>query len=336
MERKLRWGLLGAGVLLDRFMQGACQVEDSKIAAVASRTKETADRQAKKWNIPEVLTYDEMLRRKDFDVLYIPVPHTAHKDLAMRAMNTGHNVLVEKPGAVNASDWDEMTKCAKKNNVFLMEAVWTRFFPTTLHMLDEIQKGTIGKVRIVQSAFAYRILDDYQGRLIDPKRAGGSLLDVGVYNMHFAEMIYGSAPRKITGLDSEDTDELHLQVEEQCSCIGQYKGGALSVMTSAIRTEMSDTAYVYGEKGYMVIPRFFSPTELEIVKDGRSEKFSEPVPQKVAGLQDEGYQYEIRHVNECIRGGLKESPLVPYVRTADVLTQCDTLRRQWGIRFPGE
>lgn len=331
MEKKLKWGLLGAGALLDRWMQGAVQADDMEIAAVASRTRTTAKRQAEKWNIPEALTYDEMLARSDFDVLYIPVPHTAHKELAIRAMDTGHNVLVEKPGAVCASDWKEMTDCAKKNGVFLMEAVWTRFFPVVAELLNEIKKGTIGEVRVVQSAFAFRIADDYEGRLIDPKLGGGSLLDVGVYNLHFAEMIYGSAPDNLIGLASSDTDKQHLPVEEQCACVGQYRNGALAVMTSAIRTEMSDTAYIYGSDGYIKVPRFWSPDEIEIVKDGKSVKISKPVPQNVPGMRDEGYQFEIHHVNECIRAGLKESPLVPFSRTADVLAQCDELTRQWGI-----
>ena len=103
--RKIRWGLLGAGRILDRWMNGARQAEDMEIAAVASRTKERAQQMAERYDIPEALTYDEMINRSDIDIVYIPVPHTAHKELAISAMNHGKAVLVEKP-----AEWE---LCAK-------------------------------------------------------------------------------------------------------------------------------------------------------------------------------------------------------------------------------
>ena len=132
--KKFRWGLLGAGVILDGWLNGLRQVEDAEIAGIASRTPETAQAKAKKYGIGEAMSYDEMLRRTDIDAVYIPVPHTAHKELAIRAMEAGIPVLVEKPASVTAEDWKEMTDCAVRNNVFLMEAVWTRFFPAIQRM----------------------------------------------------------------------------------------------------------------------------------------------------------------------------------------------------------
>ena len=93
MNRKIRWGLLGAGKILDRWMKGACQIDDMEIVAVASRTRESAAKTAEKFQIPEVLTYEEMLSREDIDIVYIPVPHTAHMELAIKAMEAGKSVL---------------------------------------------------------------------------------------------------------------------------------------------------------------------------------------------------------------------------------------------------
>ena len=126
---KIRWGLLGAGVILDRWMKGFRQVEDAQIVGIASRTRETAVKQAARYGIAEAMTYEEMLGRKDIDIVYVPVPHPFHKELTLQALDAGFHVLVEKPAAVTAAGWDEMTLCAKKNGRFLMEAVWTRFFP---------------------------------------------------------------------------------------------------------------------------------------------------------------------------------------------------------------
>ena len=334
--KKYRWGLLGAGVILDRWLKGFRQVEDAEIAGIASRTRETAERQAAKYGICDALSYDELLARKDIDVMYIPVPHPAHRELAIRAMEAGFPVLVEKPAGVNAAEWDEMTACAKANGVFLMEAVWTACFPAMRQILAEIKAGSIGEVRQVEASFTYRIPDDYQGRLTDPMSAGGSLLDVGVYDLHFAQMVFGRSPVRWASLASMDTDEMHIRVDEQAAYIGQYDTGALSVLTSAIRVETPDTAAVYGTKGSIRVPVFWKPAGYEIVRNGISETVRMPVPQKVSGIEDEGYQFEIRHVQECLAKGLKESPYVPHSVTREVLAQCDKLRKQWGLKFPFE
>ncbi len=334
--KTFRWGLLGAGVILDRWLKGFRQVENAEIAGIASRTRETAERQAARYGISDAMTYDELLERKDIDVMYIPVPHPAHKELAVRAMEAGFPVLVEKPAGVNAAEWDEMTACAKANGVFLMEAVWTACFPAMRRILDEIHAGTIGEVRNVEAAFTFRIPDDYQGRLTDPMSAGGALLDVGVYNLHFAQMVYGCSPVRWASLASVGTDGMCLQVDEQAAYIGQYENGALSVLTSAIRTDWPDTAMICGTKGFIRVPVFWKPAEFEICCGGDSRTVSMPVPQNVSGIEDEGYQFEIRHVQECLSRGLKESPLVPQSVTKEVLIQCDTLRNQWGLKFPFE
>ena len=226
-NKKIRWGLLGAGILLERWMKGFRQVEDAEIAAVASRTRETAERMAGRFGIADALSYDEILKRDDIDIMYIPVPHTAHRELAIRAMEAGYPVLVEKPGAISAAEWRQMEECAKENHVFLMEAVWTRCFPVMQQVLDEIRAGAIGDVRHVEASFAFRVDDAYQGRLTDPARAGGALLDVGIYGLHFAGFIYGKKPQRLLSLAARDTDGLHLQVDEQNVVIGQYDNGAM-------------------------------------------------------------------------------------------------------------
>ncbi len=334
--KKIRWGLLGAGIILERWMKGFQQVDDAEIAAIASRTPETARRMAERFGIRDALSYDEILKRKDIDVMYIPVPHPAHKELAIRAMEAGFPVLVEKPAAVTAADWIEMETCAKKNHVFLMEAVWTRFFPVMQQVLDAIHEGLIGDVRHVQVNFAFRVDDNYRGRLTDPDQAGGALLDVGVYGLHFVKFIYGKMPQRILSLASSNTDHLHLQVDEQNIIIGQYENGALFSVASAIRTDMPDTAWIYGTKGSIQVPVFWKPQSAEISSGEGSRQLKSPVPQKLAGISDEGYQFEIRHVQECLCRGLTESPLVTQTMTREVLQMCDELRTQWGLVFPFE
>ncbi len=205
---KIRWGLLGAGAILNRWMKGAVQVEDMEIVAVASRTMETVRRMANQFSIPNALSYEELLERDDVDAVYIPVPHAGHKELALKAMKAGKHVLVEKPAAVTAKDFDEMTACAAKQRVFFMEAMWTRFFPLIEALRICLDEERIGQVRALHSSFAFRSDPQQSPRLFLPEQAGGALLDTGVYNLHFAEMVFQKQPEKITGLASINVFDL--------------------------------------------------------------------------------------------------------------------------------
>ena len=335
MNRKIRWGLLGAGKILDRWMKGARQIEDMEIVAVASRTRERAAKAAEKFQIPEVLTYEEMLVRKDIDVVYIPVPHPAHKELAVSAMRAGKAVLVEKPAGINARELDEMVACAKENNVFFMEAVWTRFFPLIEQLRPYFSENGFGEVRAISTNFSYRT-ENPSSRLFDLERAGGGLLDTGVYNLHFNHMILQKNPVLLTGVASMNTDEMHLPVDEQAAYIAQYDKGELGMMCSAVRTDMIDTAYIYGTKGHVILPKFWKPTIAQIVTWEKTEVLKCPVSQRIPGVEDEGYQYELLHVNQCLREGKKESPVMTWQASHDILAQCDELRRQWGLVYPQE
>ena len=328
---KIRWGLLGSGVILNRWMQGALQNDDMEICAISSRTRKSAEAMAEKWKIDKVMSYEELLEDEDIDVVYIPVPHDAHRELAIRALNAGKHVLVEKPAAVCADDFREMVSCAGKNGRFLMEACWTWFFPAIQFVQKCIREGAIGDVRALNCAFSFRVADDYEGRLTRPENAGGGLLDVGVYDLHMAQIVFGKDPVSLLGTAAVDTDHLHLQVDEQAAFIAQYDRGELAVMSSGIRTDMLDTAFIYGAEGYITVPRFWSPDRVTITRGKNTEQFEFPIEQRVEGLTDEGYQYEIRHVNDCIRKGLTESPVVTFDRTVSVLSQCDRLRREWGL-----
>ena len=222
-ERTVRWGIFGAGDVVRRWIRGARQHRDMEIAAIASRTRESAALAAAELGIPEAMTYNELAGREDIEVIYVAVPHPFHKELAVMALKSGKHVLLEKPAAVNAAEFGEIAAAAENEKRFLMEAMWTRFFPITESIRECICSGEIGQVRAIHSAFGFRSdLSAGSGRLFDADRAGGSLLDTGIYNLHFADMILQKDPVRITGLASFDTDELHLKVDEQASYIAQY------------------------------------------------------------------------------------------------------------------
>ncbi|SMQ78488.1 Predicted dehydrogenase [Bacillus sp. OV166] len=337
MESKIKWGLMGSGSIVDKWICGAKQLNDMEIVAISSRTIESAQKMAQKHNISLALEYEALVKRTDIDVVYIPVPHTAHKELAIMAMEHGKSVLVEKPACVNENELIEVLECAKKNNVFFMEGMWTRFFPIMNKIKSLFNDDGIGEVRAMNMAFSFRLPVELRDqRWMNPELAGGGLLDAGVYNLHFAEEILGKYPVAHTGYATIDSDEYHIQVDEQASYIAKYDKGELVVMSSGVRTDMLDGAMIYGTQGYIEVPSFWKPTLINVMKDGKITTYEENIPQKVEGINDEGFQYEIAHVNECIRKNLKESPIMTWKQSLSIIRQCDELRRQWGLKYPFE
>lgn len=335
-NRKIRWGLLGAGNILNRWMKGARQPEDMEIAAVASRTRERAKETARRFQIPEALSYEELLARKDIDVVYIPVPHGAHRELALRAMEAGKAVLVEKPAAINGAEFREMTDLARAKGTFLMEAAWTKFFPLVKDLEEWISEKGIGGVRVIQVNFSSKSAPDRAPRLFDPCQAGGGLLDIGVYNLHFCRMLLKKNPVGLTGLATLEGDAPGRQVDQQAAYVARYDRGELAMMGSGIRTSMPDTAWIYGPRGHIAVPHFWKPTRMEVVTEEGTRVIERKVPQRLPGMEDEGFQYEIRHVNQCLRQGLIQSPVMTWEDTLSVLDQCDQLRAKWGLVYPKE
>ena len=341
------WGIMGAGGIVHRWINGARQA-GIDIRAIASRTAEHAKKTAVELGIPEAVSYEELVRRDDIDICYIAVPHPFHMDLAVMAMDHGKHVLVEKPAAVNAAQWQKMCETAKKNNVFLMEAVWTRFFPAVAKLRELFTEGNLGPVKTINCTFSgFLPASAKDNRNLRPDLAGGGLLDMGVYCLHLCDMIYGCAPEEITGFGCINTDENRFGVDEQAVYIARYKGQRLAMLASGVRTAMRDTAFLYAENTAVRLPRFWKPTELFIQRikgwgEISEECLSFEVPSDTAVTEtfgtrpDEGFQFEIRHVEECVLGGLRESPEVGWAVTDRVLKQCDELRNQWGLKYPFE
>ncbi len=250
-------------------------------------------------------------------------------------------MLVEKPAAVTLDDWEAMTRCAQKNGVFLMEAVWTRFFPGLEQLRQLFQPGQLGPLKVVNCAFSYHLPDAMAGsRNLRPELAGGGLLDVGVYCLHLCDALTGAEPEELTGFATINGDENRFGVDEQALILARYPGNLLASMGCGVRTAMRDTALLYAADASVELPVFWKPTELRITRSRGREQVTEtlafPVEQTAGLPADEGFRYEIEHVQRCVSAGLSQSPEVSWQATARVLRACDTLRRQWGLKYPFE
>lgn len=337
MER-IRWGIIGAGEIVDRWMRGAKQLKEVEIRAIASRTLRHAQQKAEAYAIPKVfLTMEALLQSDEVDAVYIALTHPYHKMYTMLALEHGKHVLVEKPMAVTAEDAQQMIQCAKKHDKLLMEAMWTRCFPlySTIRELEGEQG--IGQFRAVSATFSYGDSNvAASGRNIDPKQAGGGLLDVGVYCLHFASFVFQANPESVCGVAALSDGGRGNQIDEQNALSAVYSGGRIAALTSGVRTEMYDTAFIFGTKGSITIPEFWRPTRIHVEIGEQTHSVEKPVNIVDSQYIDEGFQYEILHFEDCIREGRRESPCVPLEDSLATMRCCDELRRSWGLIYPCE
>lgn len=327
MEKKIRWGILGAGSIAHKFATGFGGVDDGELWAVGSRSVEKADEFADQYDIPKRYgSYQELVADPDVDAIYVATPHPFHKPHTILCLNSGKAVLCEKPMAVNADEVREMVECAQKNKVFLMEAMWTRFLPVYYEVEKWLAQGLIGDIKLVTADFGFRAGIDPKARLFDLNLAGGALLDVGVYTVSFASLFMKDAPCDIVSM-------AHLGetgVDEQSSMILGYDGGRMAILYTAIRTNTIHEARIIGTEGSVYLPSFWNTTTAILKRPGQEDEVAE-IPHLA-----NGYCYEIQEVNRCIREGRLQSDRMPWDESISVMETADRLRYQWGLKYPME
>ncbi len=326
MESKIRWGIVGPGSIARKFASDLKLVEDAEISAVGSRTIENAQKFANEFGVEHVFgSYDELFESDTVDVVYIATPHNFHKNLAIQAMSHGIHVLCEKPMGIDKSEVMEMIALAKKNKVFLMEALWSRFNPSIRKVKALIDEGTIGDVSYLHADFAFYALNrDIDSRLLNPNLASGSLLDIGIYPIFLAYLILGM-PKEISAHSNFHKNGTELQT----SMIFQYSD-AQAVLYSGLVSTSKMEAEISGTDGILFLePRWHEAHGCSLVKNETTENFKFP-------LQGNGYVYEIREVHKCLKAKMLESDLWSHQNSLDLITLLDTVRQKTGIKFPFE
>ncbi|MBC7959106.1 MAG: Gfo/Idh/MocA family oxidoreductase, partial [Vallitaleaceae bacterium] len=183
MNKVIRWGILGTGTIANTFAGDLNLVKTGVLGAVASRGLEKAEAFAKKYGAAKFYgSYEELAKDPEIDAIYVASPHSQHKENTLLCLNHKKAVLCEKPFAINATEAAEMIECAKKNGVFLMEAMWTRFLPNIKYVNEIIEKGEIGAIRWLKADFGFALPEDFPAshRLLNKELGGGALLDVGI------------------------------------------------------------------------------------------------------------------------------------------------------------
>ncbi|MCL2059339.1 MAG: Gfo/Idh/MocA family oxidoreductase [Oscillospiraceae bacterium] len=325
--KKYKWGILGPGNIARRFTGGLSLLPDTAVKyAVGSRDIGRARAFADEHGYEKAYgSYAELVADPDVDIIYVATPHPQHAEAAILCLEAKKAVLCEKPFAATAPQAARMVASARENGVFLMEAMWTRFLPTIVKVRELIADGAIGRPLHVYADFAFRSAVNPKGRLFNPDAAGGSLLDVGVYNISFCNMIFGKQPdRVLSHLAIGETG-----VDESASVIFNYSGGESATLFSAVRVSTAHDAAIYGEDGYIKLPAYWhGDTILLNNKDGAQEIKAPFVPT--------GFQYEATEVMSCLDKGLLESPTIPLDETLTIMGLLDKIRFDNNLRYPFE
>ena len=324
---KTRWGILGTGNIASQFARGLAELDDAELVAVGSRTAESAETFGERFNAPRRHgSYAALASDPAVDAIYVATPHPLHHDNTIMCLEAGKAVLCEKPFAINAGQAQSMIATARERGVFLMEAMWTRFLPHMVRLRELLAEGVIGEVRMLQVDFGFRTSFNRQGRLFDPALGGGALLDVGIYPVSLASMIFGT-PERVTGM-------AHLGetgVDEQSAMIFGYAGGQLALLSQAIRTNSPHEALLLGTNGKIrVHSSWWKATPITLSVDGKPDEL---IDLPAVG---NGYNYEAAEVGRCLREGRTESAVMPLDETLAIIRTMDEVRAQWGLRYPGE
>jgi predicted dehydrogenase len=335
---RLRWGILGTGNIARQFAAGLAASDRATLTAVGSRQPATADAFVENLGPhAEAGSYDDVLRRRDVDAVYISLPNSLHHEWTLKALRAGKHVLCEKPFAVTAAQAEEMFDAATKAGCLEVEAFMYRSHPQTTAALDVVRSGAIGAVRLVRTSFCFRTGKTDGNIRFDPALAGGAVMDVGCYCINFARLMTGAEPLAIhaTGnINPRGVDDL-------AAVTLTFPGGVVSTFTCGMTLQADNTAHVCGTEGYVEIPvpwkppvegsRFSVIRQTPPLMDGHPRPIAPPRQTVEVPGGRNLYAYE---ADDFAAAVLDAKP--PAVSPADTLGNMrvlDEVRRQLGLSY---
>jgi predicted dehydrogenase len=327
MTAIIRWGILGTGKIARAFAVALKDTPDAVLAAVASRSSESAAAFGAEFGAARTFgSYEALAAAPDIDIVYIGTPHPMHAENAILLLNGGKAVLCEKPFTINRREAEKVVALARGKKLFLMEAMWTRFMPALAEVRRVIASGEIGPVHQVMADFGFTATTDPAHRVNNPALGGGALLDLGIYPLSISAALLGpvasvqaSAELGATGVDLQTSFTL------------RHEGGAMSVCSCSFKARTPAELTVAGELGYVRMnTQFHRTTSVTVtMADGATRTIQTP-------FLGNGYVHEAIEAGRCLRAGLLESPGMTLDETLALMAVMDTIREQIGVRYPAD
>lgn len=323
----MKVGILGAGNIACKMAEAINGLDDSVEAyAIASRNLEKAEAFAVQWGFQKAYgSYKALIEDPMVDLVYIATPHSHHFEPAKLCVEHGKAALVEKAFTMNAKQAKELLTLAEEKNVLVTEAIWTRYMPSRKMIDDLVASGIIGNVTSLSANLGYA--NGHLERMKRPELAGGALLDLGVYPINFASMVFGTNIKEIsstcvkteTGVDSQDSITLI------------YEDGKAAYLYATMLAQSNREGVIHGDKGFIEVQNINNCEEIRVYNLDYELTARYEVPKQI-----NGYEYEVLACKKALEQGAIECPQMPHGETIRIMELMDGLRTAWGIRFPGE
>ena len=314
--KRFNWGINATGNIANSMASALTHIPEANLLAVSSRAQKNADKFAKRWSVPKAYAnFESLVADTEIDIVYIATPNAAHKEQILLALAAGKHVLCEKPMTTSYADMLEVIGAAERSGKFLMEAMWTAFFPATQEALRLVRSGEIGNVVHVQANFISKRSPEAFPNLFDPTAGGGALLDLGVYPLAIANLFGGKfssiTAAKVMGKTA---------VDEMTSILAQHENGVLSQLSVGFRSDVPIVATISGEEGQIVIgPDFHCPEELTIRKGGCAMQTTLP---RIGN----GYPHEVLAVHDALNSGRSECAQFNLSASLEIMAMIDQLK----------
>ncbi|MCR5099606.1 MAG: Gfo/Idh/MocA family oxidoreductase [Lachnospiraceae bacterium] len=322
----MKIGILGCGRIAELLAGTFNAMPELDCHAVASRSLKKAEEFARNNGFKKGYgSYEELVSDPEVELIYVATPHSRHFEDMKLCIEHKKPVVCEKSFTLNAGEAEEIIRLSEENGVYVAEAIWTRYMPSRKLIDDMIASGIIGEAKMLTANLSYKI--DDKERILDPKLAGGALLDVGVYGINFAFMHFGNDYRSIdssvimtdTGVDGSESITIH------------YNDGRMAVLTHGVYARSDRKGIIYGEKGYIIVENINNPQLICAYDDEDNLIKKVDVPAQISG-----YEYEFLEAIKRIGEGACESLSMPHSQTLFVMRAMDEIRSSWGLKYPKE
>lgn len=324
--KKLNFAILSAGKIAGIMADTVSKMKNELTPyAVASRDIKRADELKERFGFKIAYgSYDELVNDKNVDIVYVASPHSHHYENVKLCLEHGKHVLCEKAFTANLKQAKEIIALSKKKNLFLGEAVWTRFMPWVPKLRGILAEGAIGEISSVQCGFGQPLL--HVERMVNPNLAGGALLDLGIYPLTFASLILGGDVEKLDG-EAVLTDR---GVDAKNSITLKYKSGKMAYLASDMTAWMPNTGVICGSKGYISAHDFWKCQKFTVyIRDSKPYEVLCP-------FEISGYEYEVQKAIKAINEKKLYCDEMPHSETLRLMGIMDSLRDMWGVRYPFE
>lgn len=304
--KKVKWGIISTGRIAGEFASDFQFVDNAELVAVASRSQSSADEFAARFAIPKAYdSYEKLYEDPEIDAIYVATPHNFHFENSKAALAAGKAVLSEKPITINPQEFEELSTFAREKDGYLMEGMWSYFHPAIQKAQQWVSEGRIGKLVQVKADFGYAVPFDAEGRMYNPKLAGGALLDMGIYPIAMAWLFMRKDPQQI----HVTCHKASTGVDDDVNILFDY-GDETANLATSFRSKLHNNLFVIGTEATIRIPDFWKASECFLYSgDEQIDYFND-------GRESIGFNHELQPVSQDILDGKKQSDIMPHSHSA--------------------